>query len=431
MHNRTVVVSQMGARMHYAVPRIFEEAGELERLYTDICGAKDWPRLLRNLPGSLQAGAMRRLAGRIPEGIPTHKIATFPAMGAYFVTSRMLSSGRANETRMALQTARRFSRAVVSRGFGNAGGFYGIAGECLEQLQAARRQGLWTAVEQIIAPREIVDRLVDVESRRFPDWGATLEDDPYSVAFGDREKAEWAVADIVVCPSEFVRRSVIDVGGPAEKCVVVPYGIDHAFRTIRPRLPSSKLRVLTIGAVGLRKGSPYVLEAARELAVIADFRMCGPVHVSGEAERSLRAHVDVRGIVPRSEIHEHYSWADVFLFPTVCEGSATVTYEALAAGLPVVTTPNAGSIVTDTEDGFLLDLGDTAGIVRALRMLHGDRGRLAAMASAAAGHAGDYDIAHYGARLRAAAEPLWDRVSRHIAPRPSLAVFDGALRARS
>jgi glycosyltransferase involved in cell wall biosynthesis len=42
----------------------------------------------------------------------------------------------------------------------------------------------------------------------------------------------------------------------------------------------------------------------------------------------------------------------------LCEGSATLTYEALAAGLPVICTPNTGSVVTDGLDGFIVPAGD-------------------------------------------------------------------------
>jgi len=53
------------------------------------------------------------------------------------------------------------------------------------------------------------------------------------------------------------------------------------------------------------------------------------------------------GRVPRDRIHEEFQTADLFVLPTLAEGSAEVTYEALAAGLPVITTKSAGSVVRD------------------------------------------------------------------------------------
>jgi glycosyltransferase involved in cell wall biosynthesis len=406
----SVVVSQRGARMHYAVARIFNEANELERLYTDICAARGWPRALAGLPGRLLPKSLRRLAGRVPTGIPRERIRCFEAVGLTSVLGIMLDARRATETAVAIRAARDFSAGVVRNGFGAAGGFYGISGECLEQLEAARAQGLWTAVEQIIAPRASVDRLVAAEADRFPDWEPTIEDDLLSGAYAAREIAEWKAADIIICPSEFVRDGIGEAGGPTEKCVVVPYGIDTGFR-LQPRLPHPErpLHVLTVGAVGLRKGAPYVLEAARRMGKEANFRMVGPCFVAQPRHDELRAALDLRGAVPRTEIMDHYAWADVFLLPSVCEGSATVVYEALAAGLPVVTTPNAGSVVRNSVDGFIVEPGDIDAICRSLRLLNEDRALLEAMSRQACETATDYDLAAYGKRLRAALTPIRDR----------------------
>ena len=62
--------------------------------------------------------------------------------------------------------------------------------------------------------------------------------------------------------------------------------------------------------------------------------------------------MELAGPVPRSVVAEHYAWADVFLLPSVCEGSATATYEAIASGIPVICTPNAGSVIEDGRQGF-------------------------------------------------------------------------------
>jgi len=62
------------------------------------------------------------------------------------------------------------------------------------------------------------------------------------------------------------------------------------------------------------------------------------------------------GLVPRSKMRELYKWADVFVLPSICEGSAMVTYEALSSGLPVITTPNSGSIVRNGIDGLIIPI---------------------------------------------------------------------------
>ncbi|HET7412391.1 MAG TPA: glycoside hydrolase, partial [Pararhizobium sp.] len=133
----SVVVSQLGARMHYAVPRILAGAGRLERLYTDICAVKGGPRMLAAMPPAALPGPLRRLAGRVPHGINRDRISCFPALGIASVFRTRFDKSRARETETALRAGRAFSAGVVRRGFGRAGGFYGFSGECLEQLAAA------------------------------------------------------------------------------------------------------------------------------------------------------------------------------------------------------------------------------------------------------------------------------------------------------
>jgi glycosyltransferase involved in cell wall biosynthesis len=188
--------------------------------------------------------------------------------------------------------------------------------------------------------------------------------------FAEREKAEWDEADLIVCGSEYDVRGIRDGGGPVDRCAIVPRGIDlAAFRPPEARKHECPLRVLTVGTVCLRKGAPYVLQAARRLQGRAVFRMAGAINVLPAARERLREHVELLGVVPRSEILSQYAWAHVMLLPSICEGSATSTYEALACGLPVICTPNAGSVVRDGIDGFLVPPGDAEAIIGRLEEL--------------------------------------------------------------
>ncbi len=63
----SVVVSQLGARRHYAVPRIFANNQRLAHFYTDICAFQGWPRLLGNVPPNALPSSVRRLVGRKPQ----------------------------------------------------------------------------------------------------------------------------------------------------------------------------------------------------------------------------------------------------------------------------------------------------------------------------------------------------------------------------
>jgi glycosyltransferase involved in cell wall biosynthesis len=156
-----------------------------------------------------------------------------------------------------------------------------------------------------------------------------------------------------------------------------------------------------VGTVGLRKGAPYVLEAAKTMRGRAEFRVIGSVKVQNALRRELMASLDLRDRVPRSEMPNHFAWADVFLLPSLCEGSATVTYEAMGAGLPVVCTSNTGSLVRDGIDGFIVPVRDTKAIMTCLDALL-DPVLRARMSVEARQRARDGTVEAYGKRLVAA-----------------------------
>lgn len=397
-----VVVSQLGARMHYAVPRIFASAGRLAHFYTDICATKGWPRIVNSFPATLYPAPVKRLAGRLPKGVPTALTTVFSSFGLRSVLRHMRTKDVVEETSHAIWAGSVFSEMVARRGFHGAAGLYAFSGDALEQMRAAKQQGLWTAVEQMIAPRDVVETLLDQEMMRFPKWAGPVRDNPHARLFADREKAEWRLADVIVCPSEFVRKHVVACGGPEDRCVVVPYGVNASAAIDRPARMPGPIRVLTVGEVGLRKGSPYVVEAARLMEGAARFRMAGRVRVPDDVKQEISQWVELRGIVPRSQIVEEFRWADVFLLPSLCEGSATAVYEALAAGLPVITTENTGSVVRDGIEGFIVPVCDPEAIATAVRALADNPELRRSMSTNALLRAAEHTVEAYGERLLAA-----------------------------
>lgn len=366
-----IVVALMGARQHYAVPRVLESAGLLRRLFVDSCAVKGFPRLLGALPRALQPRPLQRLLGRVPEGVPPERIRAFNLFGLEYARRQARARGALERTRASLWAGRRFcelTRAALGNELDAALYVVHLAG--LELLLHARRHGRHAVYEQTIAPHAVSHPLLNEERARHPSWGEAPEPGEVAELIIEREQREWEHATLIVCGSEFVREGIAGCGGPAGRCAVVPYGTDPRFAAaLRPRPHGGPLRVLTVGEVGLRKGSPYVLAAAQRLGDAARFRMVGAVQASLEARGELEQRVELCGAVPRHEMLDHYAWADVLLLPSLCEGSAGVTYEALAAGLPVVATPNTGSLVRDGEDGYLVPIRDADTIAERLERL--------------------------------------------------------------
>lgn len=393
------LVAQLGARMQYAVPRILQDAGQLEHVFTDICGSKGWPRLSRMVPAPLQPESLRRIAGRALRGVPDDRITAFNLFGLRYAYRRRRARSRNDFTRTFLWAGRSFCRRVVSHGLGEARAVYVFNSAGLEVLEAARARGCRTVLEQTIAPRRFETDLLRIEQERFPAWQEPWAASADVAKLCEREEAEWQLADIILCGSDFVRAGIAACGGPVERCVVVPYGVDESAPIRSHADHEGPLRVLILGGVGLRKGSPYVLAAAQALRGQAVFRMVGGIECSPSAAASLGEAVELVGSVPHAELRQHFHWADVLLLPSLCEGSATAVYEALAASLPVICTANTGSVVRDGIDGFIVPIRDSQAIVDRLLRLSSDPALRRHMARNAGDRARSFDLAAYRRRL--------------------------------
>ena len=105
------------------------------------------------------------------------------------------------------------------------------------------------------------------------------------------------------------------------------------------------------------------------------------------------------GRIPRIETAKQYQQADVFVLPSSAEGSAEVTYEALAAGVPLVVTAAAGSLARDNVEGKLIPERDPNALANALKSIVENRADRNRLATAARLRATDYTWEHYGERL--------------------------------
>src|SRR5262249_11469196 len=146
-----------------------------------------------------------------------------------------------------------------------------------------------------------------------------------------------------------------------------------------PRTSAGRpLVVLWLGSVILRKGIQYLIQAARRLADrTIRFVVAGPPGITPQAVSTAPANVEFRGRVTRDRATHEYFAADIFVLPTLSDGFAITQIEAMAHGLPVITTPNCGAVVDHGRDGLIVPAGDAEALAAALAALDDDRGRVA------------------------------------------------------
>jgi UDP-glucose:(heptosyl)LPS alpha-1,3-glucosyltransferase len=157
---------------------------------------------------------------------------------------------------------------------------------------------------------------------------------------------------------------------PAERIHVIYNGVDlERFQPAPAAENGGPLQLLFVGQDFKRKGLAAVIDA---LARVRDAGFTCQLRVIGRDDstpyRKQAARLGITDQVafegPSRDIHTAYQAADLFVFPTLYDPFANVCLEALACGLPVLTTTTNGSseIVTEGEDGYVVDgsAGDLA-----------------------------------------------------------------------
>jgi glycosyltransferase involved in cell wall biosynthesis len=397
------ICSQIGAREHYAIPRVLHRTGKLERLYTDFWASAPW-RLLGQVIGK------GSLSARCHSDLPVESVTSFN-----FQTLKASRRKFANPYEGFLQIGEDFGRSVVadlqcpnSKLLASSSTvFFSYDTGFLEPAHWIKERGGKSIVCQMDPARYEVD-LVKAEEKRWPGWAKRSADVP-EVYYRRREE-EWAVADLVMVNSEWTRQALIKQGVPESKLAVVPL----AFQANNPRFNSvtysqsstfgarSPLRVLFLGQVILRKGIQYLIEAARLLEKEPiHFDIVGAIGISDAAVASGPANMTFHGLVSRDRTQEFYRSADLFVLPTLSDGFALTQLEAMAHGLPVIATPNCGEVVTDGVDGLIVPASDANALAEAFQLMLQDHEKLRVMKQATAAKLENFSLARLGVDLNA------------------------------
>jgi len=218
----------------------------------------------------------------------------------------------------------------------------------------------------------------------------------------ERRLRDIALADRVLVPSDHIADTLALHGTPRERISVIPYAADsRRFAPAPGKRHGDRCTFLFAGGITQRKGIKYLLEAWRLIRRPGwTLQLLGALPSDPGPLAGYLGAVEHLGRVAHSEMPARMAAADVFVFPSLFEGSAVVTYEALACGLPSVVTPEAGSVVRDGVDGFLVPSRDVEALAKGMERLGDDAELRATMAVSARRRAEAFDWPRYHASLR-------------------------------
>jgi len=212
-------------------------------------------------------------------------------------------------------------------------------------------------------------------------------------AFIRRETAALRHAAAVIVTSAATKRLLAgDFGVPAEAITIAEPGVDPAGRAAGS--DSDATALLAVGSLVPRKGYDVLIAALEGLA-----ERPWTLSIVGSPERApataaaLRAQVDAAGlngridfagVLTQDELEAAYGKADLFVMPSLFEGYGMVLTEALARGLPILTTTGGAAAETVPDAASVkVPPGDVQALRAGLARLLGDEAARRALAEAA------------------------------------------------
>jgi glycosyltransferase involved in cell wall biosynthesis len=344
-----VVQAVAGAFHHFDLARELHQRSSLKAIYSTF----PWQRLVR-------------------EQLPRDLVHTFP-----WIHSPLMIAERHWRIPAGLSRAVSWQVAVtfdawVTRHLPASDVYVALSGAGVSSGRRAQSFGAKYVCDRGSSHIRYQNAIVGEEFRR---WGfnQTIVD-PRFIA---REEAEYAQADAITVPSEFARRSFIEMGVPAEKLHKIPYGVRlDRFRPVGEP-PKDRFEVLFVGQVGLRKGVPYLLQAFAQLK-----HPHKRLRIVGGLSRDLRRiltqlpqdNVEFVGHLPQDRLSTVMSTSHVMVLPSIEEGLALVQAQAMASGCPLISSTNTGGedLFTDNVEGFIVPIRAPEAITARLQQLADD-----------------------------------------------------------
>lgn len=207
--------------------------------------------------------------------------------------------------------------------------------------------------------------------------------------------------DYVMCPSDFVYNSFLEQGFSKNRLIKMPYGVDpKKFSPVKNK-KDNKFRMVFVGSLQLRKGVQYLLQAWDELKLKnAELVIIG--RVWPDANKIIKKYENnktINFIGFTKNLKYYYEMSDVFVFPSLEEGSALANYEAMASGLPSIVTFNAGSIARDGKEGFIVPIRDVKSLKKKILYFYNNPSEVKRMGANARKLVEKYTWENYGKNL--------------------------------
>ena len=184
----------------------------------------------------------------------------------------------------------------------------------------------------------------------------------------------------IIAYSDFVKKTYIDFDFPESRIFVAQNDIDIKRFPLVDKKESGIFKVLYVANTNTLKGLHYLLNAwsflglkNAELILVGGYSNSIPRDLKSNYKRIIKNNSSIKWVNFTSFPEEYYLQANVFVMPSLTEGNPRVVMEAMASGLPVITTENAVGLVKDKENGYIVPIRNSGALAERIKFLYDNR----------------------------------------------------------
>lgn len=367
-----VILSHAGKQHSYHVANALDKLGFLERYYTS--GYVTWPWLQK----WAAKNPHNPLNKRFHYQLNTSKVAS---NWSFELKEKVLLKiyGSGDKVQHAIyHRDAHFDRYIAGQlKKGKFDLYWGFQGSCLESLKMANNLFKKSVCELSTAHVTEAKLILGEEKKLHPEWADSFDNLQFPESYQDRLEQEPIEAQKVLAASGFTKNSLVKSGIDPAKIHILPLGFDGSCIPFDPDkiIPykNRPLRLLYAGRITQRKGIKYLLEAMKNIGLSNGVALdiIGFIHGSGHAIKPYKKYFRHLSPVAQAELFKNYQQYDALVLPSVFEGFGLVIIEAMAAGLPVITTGHTigPDLIENDINGYIVPIRDAKALEDAIARL--------------------------------------------------------------
>ena len=401
--DKKIIVSQVGSRHRYLIPKIFNDLGLLNLLLTDSSKLSNLGRCAKFLNRFIKNHKVRKLLNReIDNSIPHSLVKSkdslfFKEIKFNLLKSLKISSNYKNYHDVKLDGIAKdyFKYLKLSNGENI---LYNMFIENISLVRKAKNMG-YKIYSDIYEP---LDRY-DLMTEKIEQFDFLKSYNNYKIYYNELLETRKRyipemieLSDLFIAPSEFVNSTIKN--STNKKSIVIPYG--SSIKKNKLNLTCNKNTILWAGKDPIMKGLVNLVLSVKNIkSKKIKIRAAGitdPLVVNDPFFKD----VTFLGYLGKEQMIYEYKNAEIFVFPTYSEGLAGVIIEAASFNTPIITTVQSG-INPNTFPGIILnDPDDIDELSHKIEILLSNEDLKNDISVKMSKYASEFDLLNYSKRLK-------------------------------